>query len=104
MIRHRLAVVAAVAVSALAAAEAGAQSPDGRVLAMSCFNCHGPNGKSPGPIPPLAGKTAPVLKATLVEFRDGKRTGAAATVMTRLAKGYSDAEIDALSAYLATLK
>ena len=46
----------------------------------------------------------PVLKATLVEFRDGKRTGAAATVMTRLAKGYSDAEIDALSAYLATLK
>jgi sulfide dehydrogenase cytochrome subunit len=104
MTRGTIGAAAAFAALALAAAAAEAQSPDGRVLALSCFNCHGPNGKSPGPIPSLAGKSAAILKATLVEFRDGKRTGAAATVMTRLAKGYSDAEIDAVSAYLATLK
>jgi cytochrome c553 len=36
-----------------------------------------------------------------LDFRDGKRS---ATVMTRLAKGYSDTDIDALAKYIATLK
>lgn len=89
---------------ALAAAPAQAQQPDGRLLAMSCMNCHGPGGKSPGDIPSIAGKSEDFLKTALVDFRDGKRTGAAATIMTRLAKGYSDAEIDAVAKYVATLK
>lgn len=85
-----------------AGAPAAAQQVDGRLLAMSCMNCHGPNGKSPGEIPSIAGKTAEAIKNALLDFRADKRTGT--TVMGRLAKGYSDAEIDALSTYIATLK
>src|SRR5262249_12522270 len=78
-----------------------AQQPDGRVLVFSCLNCHGPGGKSPGEIPSLAGKNELFLKTAMLDFRDGKRSS---TVMSRLAKGYSDAEIDALAQYIATLK
>ncbi len=92
------------AAAVVAAGIVPAQSQDGRVLAMSCLNCHGPGGKSPGEIPSIAGKTEDFLKNALVDFRDGKRTGASATVMGRLAKGYSDAEIAAVAKYIATLK
>ena len=81
-----------------------AQQVDGRMLALSCMNCHGPGGKSPGEIPSIAGKTEDFLKIALIEFRDGKRSGTKATVMPRLAKGFSDAEIDAVAKYIATLK
>ncbi len=101
----RILLAAGAAVLALAAAgSARAQTADGRVLAMSCLNCHGPAGKSPGDIPSIAGKSADFLKNALVDFREGKRSGTASTVMTRLAKGYSDAEIEALAKYIATLK
>ena len=96
--------LAAAAVLAAGIVPAHAQQADGRVLALSCLNCHGPGGKSPGDIPSIAGKTEDFLKNTLTDFRDGKRTGASATVMGRLAKGYSDAEIAALAKYIATLK
>jgi cytochrome c553 len=97
-------ILAAAAVLAAGIVPAQAQQADGRVLALSCLNCHGPGGKSPGDIPSIAGKTEDFLKNTLTDFRDGKRTGASATVMGRLAKGYSDAEIAALAKYIATLK
>jgi cytochrome c553 len=92
------------ALVATVAVPAQAQQVDGRVLALSCMNCHGPSGKSPGEIPSIAGKSEDFLKNALIDFRDGKRTGASATVMGRLAKGYSDAEIEAVSKYIATLK
>jgi len=85
----------------LAAVAAPAAAENGQVLAWSCLNCHGPGGKSAGEIPALAGRTEMAIKTALIDFREGKRTN---TVMTRLAKGYSDAEIDAVSKYLATLK
>ena len=94
----------AAALAALAVSPSVAQQVDGQVLSLSCFNCHGPGGKSPGDIPTIAGKSEDFLKTALVDFRDGKRTGASATIMTRLAKGYSDAEIDAVAKYIATLK
>jgi sulfide dehydrogenase cytochrome subunit len=78
-----------------------AQTLDGRVLAMSCMNCHGPGGASPGAIPKINGKSEREIKTALLDFREGKRT---ATIMSRLAKGYSDAEFDALAKYIATLK
>ncbi len=93
------AVYLGLALCAIAGGTAFAQ--DGRVLAMSCLNCHGPGGASPGEIPKINGKTETSLKMTMIDFREGKR---AATVMTRLMKGYSDAEIDAVAKYIATLK
>jgi sulfide dehydrogenase cytochrome subunit len=96
--------LAAAAVVAAGIVPAQAQQADGRVLAMSCLNCHGPGGKSPGDIPSIAGKSEDFLKNAMVDFRDGKRSGTSATVMGRLAKGYSDAEIAAVAKYIATLK
>lgn len=92
------------AAAVLAAGIVPAQAQDGRVLALSCLNCHGPGGKSPGDIPSISGKSEDFIKNALVDFRDGKRSGTSATVMGRLAKGYSDAEIAAVARYIATLK
>jgi len=93
--------VGALALAAMAV-PATAQTVDGRLLAMSCLNCHGPGGRSPGEIPSIAGKAEDYIKNALLDFRGDKRAGT--TVMGRLAKGYSDADIDALSKYIATLK
>jgi cytochrome subunit of sulfide dehydrogenase len=100
----RLYLVAAGVALAASSAPAMAQQIDGRVIASSCMNCHGPDGKSPGDIPSIAGKSEDYIKNAMIDFRDGKRTGASATVMPRFAKGLSDAEIDAVSKYIATLK
>ena len=100
----RLSLVAAGIALAAGGAPAQAQQADGRLLALSCMNCHGPGGKSPGDIPSIAGKSEDYIKNALIDFRDGKRSGTASTVMTRLAKGYTDDEIAAVSKYVATLK
>lgn len=66
-------------------------------MASNCFTCHGPDGRSPGAIPTLHGQSPAVISATLKAFKSGARPS---TVMGRHAKGYSDAEIDALAAYI----
>lgn len=70
------------------------------MLASSCAACHGPDGDSPGSIPPLQGKSAKLMELAMKEYRDGASSG---TVMPRLAKGYSDEEIALIAAYYAAL-
>jgi cytochrome subunit of sulfide dehydrogenase len=77
------------------------EAADGSILALSCAACHGPNGKSPGAIPSIAGKPRAVIETQLGDFKSGK---VVATVMNRLAKGYTDDEIKALAAYFAEQK
>ena len=72
-------------------------APSGAVLAASCFSCHGPGGESPGAIPPLAGLDAERLRQSLDDFRAGS---AEATVMTRIAKGFTPAELATIIEYL----
>lgn len=72
------------------------------VLAGSCANCHGTDGRSPGPIPPIAGMPFAVLKAQLESFRAGETQGA--TVMTRIAKGFTEAELQTLARHFADMK
>lgn len=69
-------------------------------MAGNCFTCHGPNGRSPGSIPSLHNQNAATIAAALKAFKSGARP---ATVMDRQAKGYSDAEIDALAGYIGKL-
>lgn len=71
-----------------------AQDADPRLLMLSCAGCHGPNGRSPGAIPSLNGRTDESLAAALRRFRADPQ---GSTVMARLARGYSDAEIDAVA-------
>ncbi len=64
-------------------------------LAATCANCHGPEGRSPGAIPSIAGKPEAVIRAQLEGFRAGEP--ADATVMPRLMRAFSDEEIAALA-------
>lgn len=65
----------------------------------NCYSCHGTDGRSPGSIPSLTGKNAEQALLMLKEYKSGQL---AATVMTRHAKGYSDAELEALANYIGT--
>ena len=71
------------------------------VLAASCASCHGPGGASPGAIPSIDRLDAATMTALLNGFRSGQIE---ATVMNRIAKGYTDAEMAALVQYYAGLK
>jgi cytochrome c553 len=89
------------AAAPFAAIAQGADPNMGRNVAANCANCHGTNGASVGGMPSLAGRQAAELLQTLREFRDGKRP---ATIMHQLAKGYSEAQLEAVSAYLSVQK
>jgi len=80
------------------AAPAAAQNANPQLLTVSCSGCHGPSGRSPGAMPSLYGRTAPSIAEALRDFRDAKRPS---TVMVRFAKGYTDAEIEAVAAEIA---
>jgi cytochrome c553 len=71
---------------------------DVSVIASTCANCHGPDGRSPGPIPSIAGRPESALRAQLTAFRS-ETPPPGTTIMNRLAKGYSDNEVAALAKY-----
>jgi len=86
----------------VAAGAAGAVDANlGRDVAANCTSCHGTDGRSRGGIPSLVGQDRLNLVQQMRDFRDGKRPS---TIMQQLAKGYTDAEIDAAAAYLAAQK
>jgi sulfide dehydrogenase cytochrome subunit len=83
-----------------AAAPSAPPSPAAVVnMIGNCYSCHGTDGRSPGSIPSLTGKNAEQALLVLKEFKSGRL---AATVMTRHAKGYTDAELEALANYIGT--
>jgi cytochrome subunit of sulfide dehydrogenase len=75
---------------------------DASVLAGSCANCHGTDGVSPGAIPSIAGQPYDVLLAQLQAFKAGEISGA--TIMTRIATGYSDEELEAIARYFSEIE
>lgn len=76
---------------------AGADDLRSALLADGCAACHGPDGESPGAIPSLRGHDAETLASMLKGYKQGEIEG---TVMNRIARGYSDKEIEALSHYI----
>jgi cytochrome c553 len=100
----RIMFLSAAAAGILAAASGQAAetpAPSAANMAVNCFSCHGPEGRSPGAIPSLHHLTAANIAALMKQFRSGERPS---TVMGRHAKGYTDAEVDALASYIAGLK
>lgn len=87
------------AAAALACASASAQVtiPNGRLLASNCFQCHGTNGQGPG-FDRLSDKSANELYRELKEYQSGDEGNG---LMARHAWGYTDAQLRALSQYLA---
>ncbi|HEV3008354.1 MAG TPA: c-type cytochrome [Burkholderiales bacterium] len=88
--------------AALAAAFSAHPQENGRNLAAACAICHGTDGKSVTQnVVPLAGLPRDHIATQMRAFRDGSRP---ATVMHQIAKGYNDAQIDAMAAWFAAQK
>ena len=96
--RLRIAGVAlAIGLSFSAVTQAGGVS--GSAIANTCAGCHGVNGASSGDTMPIIGGLPKVfLDAAMKQYRDGTR---ASTIMGRIAKGYNDEQIAAMSEILA---
>lgn len=81
---------------------ADAADPDAiQVLAENCQICHGPMGQGAGAMKAIGGRPASELQPLLTGFRDGTTPS---TLMWRLMKPLSDAEIAALAAEVASWK
>lgn len=81
----------------------GAQAVESaKVIAATCFGCHGPNGKTTNKDGySIVGKPAAMIEKTLLQYKEDKLKG---TIMNRIAKGYTEEEIKKVAEYLSTLK
>lgn len=79
---------------------ANAQSLQVKQWAASCSACHGTDGYSEGGMASLAGQSKAELIKKMNEYKTGKRT---ASIMHQLSKGYTDEQIEQISAYFAAL-
>jgi sulfide dehydrogenase cytochrome subunit len=96
----KLALTTAVLLAALAA-PASAQTAQTPLIALSCAGCHGVNGAGQGSAPPIAGHDRSAFVQVWAAFRANERP---ATIMNRIARGYSDAEVAQLADYFANLR
>jgi cytochrome c553 len=69
--------------------------------ASSCSGCHAANAAADTAVPRLAGRKAADIVAEMRVFKTGEK---ASTVMGRIAKGFTDAEIEAIAAWYAQQK
>jgi len=72
-----------------------AEAPPG---AASCSGCHAERQNVNTPLQRLAGQDASAIVTAMQAYRGGQRP---ATVMDRIAKGFSDDEIKAIAAWFA---
>lgn len=75
-----------------------AEAPAG---ASSCSGCHAANPRVETPVPPLAGRPAADITAAMIAYKSGERKG---TIMDRIAKGFSEQEIQAIATWYAAQK
>ncbi len=70
------------------------------MLVDTCITCHGPAGSSQGPaIPNIAGTAHDTFMATMQHYQTGERHG---TIMNRIAKGYSNDELEVMAKYFSS--
>jgi len=73
----------------------------GKARASACVACHGANGVSSNPAwPSLAGQHRDYLVAALAAYKNGSRKN---DMMAGIAKDLSDADVQALAGYYASL-
>jgi cytochrome c553 len=96
----RIAAAVPAAVAFLITPTVSAQTPP--AAAQMCSTCHGAKGLSTLPnAPHLAGQPALYLTEQMKAYRSGKRSH---EVMSVVAKPLSDADIDTLAAWYASIK
>jgi cytochrome subunit of sulfide dehydrogenase len=92
----------ALAAATVISSAALAAPPTPAMLSNACGGCHGTYGASAGlSVPTLSGQAKDAFVDAMNGFKKGTRPS---TVMGRLAKGYSDAEIDAMGEFFAKQK
>jgi cytochrome subunit of sulfide dehydrogenase len=96
----RLSFLAAVTMATLAPAHADPSRP-APLIAQSCAGCHGQNGAGQGSSPPIAGTAKQDFVQIWSAFRANERP---ATIMNRIARGYTDEEVSSLADYFASLR
>jgi len=97
-----VALLGGLAAANVADGASAADASAGRRKADACAACHGDAGISVLPnAPNLAGQPAIYLAAQLRQFRSGKRPS---EVMAVVAKALSDADIDDLAAWYASVE
>ncbi|MDF2114995.1 cytochrome C [Roseiarcaceae bacterium H3SJ34-1] len=80
---------------------AWAEGLDAPAGALSCSGCHPASANVQTPAPGIVGRNADDLVASLLAFKNGKTP---ATVMDRVAKGFTDDEIRAIASWYAARK
>ncbi|TVR05901.1 MAG: cytochrome C [Salinarimonadaceae bacterium] len=94
--------LAAILLATPFAAPAFAQSAPAPLIAQGCAGCHGQAGEGiVGASPPIAGYGRDAMIASFSAFAANERPG---TIMNRIARGYTDAEIAALADYFSSLR
>ncbi len=91
----------ALTIGLLMAGSVQADSTIGRTIGVTCAGCHGTDGVSQGAAPSLKGRNAAGLTSMMKLF---KTDTLPSSIMGRIAKGYTDEQIDAVSQYYSTLK
>lgn len=90
---------ALVACGVVLSGTAFAATPSAAMLGNTCAGCHGTNGNSHGPATPtIAGISSEYFIETMMAYKDGSRPS---TIMTRIAKGYTDEEIKLMADFFA---
>jgi cytochrome c553 len=93
--------VAYVPVGSLKSGEAIVRSADG--ARQSCILCHGPDLKGTAIAPQLAGRSPTYMFRQLFDFRHGFRTGPEAAPMIAEVANFTEADMRAVAAYIASL-
>ncbi|MCF8209477.1 MAG: c-type cytochrome [Rhodoferax sp.] len=79
-----------------------AAPPSPAMLANACAGCHGTHGGSAGPaMPSLAGQSQVAIATAMKKFKSGERPS---SIMGRIAKGYTEADFEALGTYFSEQK
>jgi cytochrome c553 len=68
------------------------------VGAVACLGCHAGSARVVTPVPRIIGMDRAAIVKAMQDFRSGQRTG---TVMDRIAKGFTDEEVQAIAAWYA---
>lgn len=91
------------AAGVLCAAAVGAQAQVNqvRIWAAACANCHGTDGRALEGNEALAGKDKDDMYQKLMDFKSGRKP---ATLMHQISKGYTDEQLQQISAYFAAQK
>ena len=89
-----LSLAVAIAWSSPSLAQSATPGPNAALIAANCAVCHGPSGAGAGDIAKINEQTAAQIAENMRAFRDGKKPS---TIMGRIVKGYSDAQITAVA-------